>query len=486
MTSSRPRWWRPWSDEVRWQAQARKTAAALDDETFLTWLDGSGVEAANVSYGEVWSRSAFVGEWLLKDIGLAPGDRAMLVYAPGPEFFVAFVASLRAGVSAVPNYPPDPANLGRGLEKLDIVATTCGAEVGLTDSVVHKLRVTTSVWHAWPARRWHSTQAQRRALDVRLGDFAKSGRLHDLQDPTERVVGVSWLPQFHDLGLIAMLMGPFCAGYHMVNFSPLSFLADPLAWMRAVSKYRAFWTAAPDFAYQLCTKRSARADVSDIDLSCVSHLVCGAGQRCMPSILREFASYFGTSCNLPDEGNCDIFAPTYGLAEHVASTCGETTGIFTSRRRPDIASCGSEFLIDVLLVDADTRRVVASDGTPGEVWLSSGSIAQGYWGKPELSTETFSARVDPDDGKVYLRTGDEAFVEDGRLFICGRIEDSIIIAGKKYYSDDIEIVATEAMADAARPGCIAAFAVVNNDDEGSEYPYGAKQFETRCYLEGFE
>ncbi|KAJ8613659.1 hypothetical protein CTAYLR_003147 [Chrysophaeum taylorii] len=122
MTSRKPHRRRgPWSDEASWQAQARKTTTALDKETFLTWLDGDGAEVANLSYGGVWSRSAFVAKWLLGDVGLAPGDRSMLVYAPGPEFFVAFVACLRAGVLAVPNYPPDPANLRLGLEKLDLI-----------------------------------------------------------------------------------------------------------------------------------------------------------------------------------------------------------------------------------------------------------------------------------------------------------------------------------------------------------------------------
>ncbi|KAJ8599194.1 hypothetical protein CTAYLR_007523 [Chrysophaeum taylorii] len=149
MTSSKPLWlWRPWSDEGNWQAQARKTATALGNETFLTWLDGAGAESAKLSFRDVWTRSALVAKWLLGNVGLAPGDRSVLVYAPGPEFFVAFVARLRAGVLAEPNYPPDPAKLRLGLEKLDLVTTSCGAKVGLTGSTVHKLRLATSAWNA--------------------------------------------------------------------------------------------------------------------------------------------------------------------------------------------------------------------------------------------------------------------------------------------------------------------------------------------------
>ncbi|KAJ8599653.1 hypothetical protein CTAYLR_005399, partial [Chrysophaeum taylorii] len=583
MTSSKPQWWRPFSEEPTWQAQARKTTAALDKETFLTWLDGNGAEASKLSFGGVWGRSEFLAKWLLGDVGLAAGDRALLVYAPGPEFFVAFIGCLRAGVFAVPSYPPDPANLRRGLEKLDLVSTSCSAEVGLTDNVVHKLRVTTSIWHAWPRMRWHNTEnlgqgdddassplfhrlarsqtdafrsttLYRRffssgesaprpragsmpavgqvstssnfdeatgqpVLDGKHHDVARKSlvaahgeqqesfaidqappdsiaflqftsgstgcvralsfkflrltssdlplrlrrdpkgvmvahsniwhnlneiyfawyrhmaeiqfgkpeadRYYDLAYPSLRVIYVSWVPQFHDMGLMLMFVGPFLAGYHMVNFSPLSFLANPLMWMRAVSKYRALGTSAPDFAYHLSTKRAASADdISDIDLSSLVNMGFGCGQRCVPSVIREFDAFFSMNCKLPDDKK---FVPTYGLAEHVertsvlprscggdtccatrvdVATCCDLDGLVTSRQRPDLASCGSEFVIDVHIVDAETRRVVP-ESTTGELWVGSGSVTLGYWGKPELSDDVFCARLDPDDGKTYLRTGDE-------------------------------------------------------------------------------
>ncbi|KAJ8599787.1 hypothetical protein CTAYLR_004006 [Chrysophaeum taylorii] len=437
-----PRWWRPWSDEVTWQAQARKTAVALENETFLTWLDGAGYETAKLSFGAVWRRSAFVAKWLLGDVGLAPGDVALLAYAPGPEFFVAFLACLRAGVLAVPNYPPDPASLERGLEKLDIVCQSCSATVGLVDHTVRALRIATHLCRSsWPRIEWYNTEnlvfgaaaeddspffflkhgsarqrlvelssslarnedsteeektaRRRRSLDVRLGE-TKSSRLHNLHGftttttTTERVVAVSWLPQFHDTGLMLML---------------------------------------------LCTKRAARADVSNIDLSCVVYLVGGA-------------ACFAVRCNLRDDGNGNIFVPNYGLAEHVVATCGEAEGLVLWRRRPDLASCGSDFQIDLRIVDAETRRV-APDGTRGELWLSSGSVAQGYWGKPDLSKETFHAQLEPDNGHSYLRTGDEAFIEDGHLFL--RLRDDVELAA-----------ATNALA--VRPGCIAAFAIDGADD----------------------
>ncbi|KAJ8601061.1 hypothetical protein CTAYLR_004494 [Chrysophaeum taylorii] len=250
----------------------------------------------------------------------------------------------------------------------------------------------------------------------------------------------------------------------MINFSPLSFLADPLMWLRTVSKYRAIWTASPDFGYRLCTKRAADENIGDINLSSLVYCVGGVGQRCVPSLLREFAAFFAIHCELPDDGDRGIFVPSYGLAEHVVATCGENDGLVASRRRPDLISCGSDFPVKILVVNAETRRPLP-DGSPGELWLSSDSVAQGYWEKPELSDQIFRARLDPDDGNAYLRTGDEGFMEEGRLFICGRIKDLIIIGGENYYSDDVELAAAEAATNAARPGCIAAFALINADDD---------------------
>ncbi|KAJ8603542.1 hypothetical protein CTAYLR_004885, partial [Chrysophaeum taylorii] len=308
-----------------------------------------------------WWQSGFSGT-LVSRWAIAP------CYAPGPEFFVAFVACLRAGVLAVPNYPPDPAQVQRGLEKLDLVTTGCGAELGLTDRIVNKLRVTTSARHSWPGIGWHNTEGLGEGEND--DDLNRALFFHRLEQSTS-----------------------------VLKQSP----PDDIAFLHS------------HFGYQLCTKRAAGADTSDIDLGCVVILACSAGQRCVPSILREFAAYFAIHCELQDDDNRNLFVPNYGLAEHVVATCAEAEGIITSRQRPDLASCGSEFQIDFRVVDAETR-CVAPEGTPGELWLSSGSVALGYWGKRDLSSETFHARLEPDDGTLYLRTGDESFIEDGRLF----------------------------------------------------------------------
>ncbi|KAJ8598584.1 hypothetical protein CTAYLR_001715 [Chrysophaeum taylorii] len=162
--------------------------------------------------------------------------------------------------------------------------------------------------------------------------------------------------------------------------------------MRAVSKYRAVGTTAPDFAYDLSRKRAeAAVDVGDIDPSSMVSMGCGSGQRCVPSFIRDFAAFFASNCKLRNDGDCTMFVPGYGLAEHVertcvrpsliVATCCDLDGLVTSRQRPDLASCGSEFVIDVHIVDAETRRVVPESAT-GELWVGSGSVTLGgYWEK---------------------------------------------------------------------------------------------------------
>ena len=151
----------------------------------------------------------------------------------------------------------------------------------------------------------------------------------------ERIVGVSWLPQFHDTGLILCIVGPFVAGYRMVNFSPLTFLKKPLLWLEALTRYGARWSAAPDFAYELCVRRLAESSEVNIDLTRVVQLACGAGERCRPHQLERFVEAF-TSKGL----RSDVWVPNYGLAEHVVGTCGCARGVILSQQRPDLACCG--------------------------------------------------------------------------------------------------------------------------------------------------
>lgn len=200
----------------------------------------------------------------------------------------------------------------------------------------------------------------------------------------------------------------------MINFSPLTFLRTPLLWLKALSKYGVHWSAAPDFAYELCVRRLAETtglkQYPLLDLSSVRQFACGAGERCRPVQLSRFLETFA-AFGLRH----DIYVPNYGLAEHVVGTCGCAGGIKVSKARPDLACCGEDFQCDLRIV-CPVTRVEKAVGEPGEIWVSSMSVAAGYWGMPELTRKTFEARLSNSmSPHYYLRTGDEGFFEEGPL-----------------------------------------------------------------------
>lgn len=307
----------------------------------------------------------------------------------------------------------------------------------------------------------------RRSLQMSLGE--DGARRLPYVDGSKRLTGVNMLPAFHDSGLMLMLLGPFVAGWDMCHMSPLTFLAKPLTWLQVMSDYGAHWSAMPDFAYDLIVRRLGDDPASflkTIDLSAVIKLGAGVGQRCRPAQLEKFLDTVAESTGLHHHPT--IWMPAYGLAEHVVATAFEIDGLITSKTVPGLASSGSQFVCGVKIVDPGTLEEV-EDGKSGELWLSSGSCAQGYWNKPELSRETFYARLasQKHEGRAWMRTGDTAFLEDGRLFICGRIKDMIMVGGKTYHAEDMELCVEEACAAVMRPGSVAAFSV--EPEDGEEY-----------------
>ena len=510
-----PAWWAPHSSETHLLRETRATIGSMQDADFMTWLDDRGREGETLTFAGLWRKALAVSRKMVDDWGVETGDRVLLCYLPGMAFMVAFWGCLRLRVVAVPVYPPDPNKLALGLKKLDLVKQSCGSSLCLTEKALDQMRIALSLTHRWPPGLvWKRTDRELKFKDasdpdVPLLDDAvaflqyTSGstgdpkgvmltfaniwhNLNEMYLPAqrhhlatrgvaagERITGVSWLPQFHDTGLVLCIVGPFVAGYRMVNFSPLTFLKMPLLWLEAMSKYGAHWSAAPDFAYELCVRRLGERAARDakakengdapkahapIDLASIRQFACGAGERCRPAQLERFMETFK-----PYGLREDVYVPNYGLAEHVVGTCGCARGLILSKSRPDLACCGEDFQCDLRIVDPTSRR----EATRGEIWISSKSVAAGYWGKKELSTETFHARLVLDDAGTesrsrYVRTGDEAFLEDGMLFINGRLKDLIIVGGKNYYPEDIEVAAQEANRDVIRPGCVAAFAAEEN------------------------
>ncbi|MDF2490380.1 MAG: peptide synthase, partial [Pseudomonas sp.] len=282
---------------------------------------------------------------------------------------------------------------------------------------------------------------------------------------------VSWLPLYHDMGLIGGLLQPIFSGVPCVLMSPAYFLARPLRWLEAISEYGGTISGGPDFAYRLCSERVSESALERLDLSHWRVAYSGSEPIRLDS-LERFAEKFASCGFTPDS-----FMASYGLAEATLFVAGTPRGrgipamrmddaaLAQNRAEPGqgsaVMSCGvSQPDHAVLIVEPATLQPLA-DNHVGEVWAAGPSIAHGYWRNPEASAKTFVQHA----GRTWLRTGDLGFVREGELFITGRLKDLLIVRGHNLYPQDIE-QAVEREVEVVRKGRVAAFAVDNDGEEG--------------------
>ena len=272
---------------------------------------------------------------------------------------------------------------------------------------------------------------------------------------------MSWLPVNHDMGLINGVLQPVFSGYRSYLMSPAAFLQRPARWLQAISRYGATHSGGPNFAYDLCTRRIGEEERSALDLR-TWRVAYNGSEPVRRSTLEGFHSAFA-----PCGFHWEALRPAYGLAEStllVASGPADGPVFVTT---PDGRSLVSSGVIDggpaIRIVDPQSR-VALPAGAVGEIWVSSPSVASGYWHKPEETARTFGARTSNSNEGPYLRSGDLGCVIDGLLFVSGRIKDVLIVRGVKHYPQDLEATAEHAHS-AVRPGCCAAFAVESNGEE---------------------
>lgn len=304
---------------------------------------------------------------------------------------------------------------------------------------------------------------------------------------TDDTIVVSWLPQYHDMGLIGSYLGVLYCGGSGYYLSPLSFLQRPMVWMEAVSKYKATHLQAPNFAFALTARKYTPSDSTKLDLTSVRHVI-NAAEPVDEESIDAFVKTFG-----PFGFGEDVIFPTYGLAEHTVFVCSggkqrlwvdkqalEVDGVVKIVDKSDngvtrLVGCGypGRQHVDVKIVNTETCEALSED-LVGEIWIQSPSKAAGYFGKPELTKEDFHAQLKStgesngnSNDSDYLRTGDLGFMHGGELFICGRLKDLIIVGGRNYYPQDIEATA-EASSDLLRPGCSAAFTIDPTHGGGEE------------------
>lgn len=478
----------------------RTRALRQPDHVALTFVDDNGGAPTDVSLGEL-DRDARRIAALLQTVEIR-GRRVIVALPPGKLYNSAFWGCLYAGAVAVPVYPPfSPIMAAR----LSTIAADCGAAIALTDSLMNQTRK--RLEHQAPELsriRWIEVDRLAPGTEglwvdpcVAPRDLAflqyTSGSTgdpkgvmishHNLQSNLVALIeagenvhgidftrgerqgadrGLSWLPPYHDMGLNAMLL-PVVARAHSVQCSPMWFLRRPERWVRFVSQYRIATTAAPNFAYEMAIERAALLEHEQLDLSCWKLAVCGA-EPVHQTTIERFCEVFGRWNFEPAS-----FRPTYGMAEAtllVSSAKSRKPSlccyldrdalqadrvVLVDRDAPNavpVVGCGAaQGDLVIVIADPASHRLCASDRV-GEIWLRGSNIAQGYWGRAELSAEVFDAYLSGPAPDVptgpYMRTGDKGFWHEGELFIKGRLKETIIIRGNNYYPHDIETTAEQA------------------------------------------
>ena len=451
----------------------------------VAFLDEHGLIQQSWTFAELDSRaSAIAAELRVRG---REGETVALAFPPGLEFVSAFFGCLYAGAVAVPTTLPSPHRVD---ERMATILADSGARCVLTTDR-HRAAVERQVTWSGSGAETLATDALRESSGVASSRERSMERLAFLQYTSGSTrsprgvmvshgnlvanlesirvasgshpdsVGVSWLPLFHDMGLIGGLLEPMWVGYSALLMAPATFVQSPLRWLQVMSRYRGTIAGGPNFAYQACVDAAAGCDTSDLDLSTWDWAWNGA-EPVRPSTLEQFRRVFASAGFRPES-----LAPGFGLAEAtllVSATARAERAIEldvdeaelgNGRVRP---SAGGKRLVSsgppgyetrIRIVQPDTASVCAP-GRVGEIWVDSGSVGQGYWQKSEESLATFGARLDTGEGP-FLRTGDLGFLYGGELFVTGRLKDVLVLRGVKYYPQDIEST-IEASHPALAPG----------------------------------
>ncbi|MEU7784569.1 fatty acyl-AMP ligase [Amycolatopsis sp. NPDC049159] len=476
----------------------RHWAATTPDSPALTFADFA-TDRDGRRRTLTWRRLGERVDAVAGALPVRPGDRVAVLCPQGPDYVVGFLAAITAGAIAVPLFDPGlPGHAGR----LAAVLADCAPSAVLTttprqpavEEFVGDVPVV-AVDRPGPVRSWPAPEAvpddvaylQYTSGSTRTPAGVVLTHANVLANVTQAVRGlgldpgasttVSWLPLFHDMGLVLGLITPLALGLRSVLMDPLAFIERPVRWLELLGDHAGAWSAAPNFAFHYCASRIRDAERARLRLGRVTAIVNGA-EPITPAVLDRFHATFAAAGYTPDKTR-----PAYGLAEatvfvttgpaaapRVATFDRDALATGTARPAADgvrLVACGAPAGQLVALVDPETA-VALPDTSVGEIWVHGPNVGEGYWQKPLESTETFGARLAGDRGDLpegpWLRTGDLGLRHDGELYIAGRIKDLIIVDGRNHYPQDVE--ATAASADPEiRPGSVAAFAIEGADTE---------------------
>jgi len=482
----------------------RYRASTQPDDRAFVFLSDRGVEEAQVTFAELSRAAHILAASLLRRA--RTGDRAILLFPQGLDFIVAFLGCMVAGLIPVPLMIPRRAGLR---DASHAIVADCAPRLVLTTQavattrpdVIERFKAADCEWMFLPIAAdageadvprpaaediaylqytSGSTSSPKGVMVSHRNILAHSEMARIAMGTTQASTFVSWVPHYHDLGLILNILHPLHVGALCVLMAPVSFMERPLGWLRAIHAYRAEVTTAPNFAFDLCAQRFRPEPMRGLDLSGWKVALNGA-EPVRADTLERFAATFA-----PYGFSAKTHYPAYGLAEATlvvtasrrgagpvileASRAALQKGRVVAPATPQDAQtwvgCGSALEgVRMAIVDPDTCRRLGPD-TVGEVWVNGPTVTKGYWRNPGATAAVFGARIADEGPDAWLRTGDLGFVaSSGELFITGRIKDLIIIRGMNHYPQDIEST-VYAVDPALRPNCGAAFTVA--DAEGRE------------------
>jgi len=482
--------------------------AMMEPERIAYRLQTSADAAPQViTYGELDRQARAIAALLQQQN--ATGERALLLYPYGLEFIAGFYGCLYAGVVATPLYPPRPNRLDPRLMAVtaDAQATfalttakiAAAAAANQNTGAMQQVRwLATDTIDTANAQAWQEGMPEPTALAFLQYTSGSTGTpkgvmvshanimhnaamIHTAFALTPQSTGLMWAPFYHDMGLIGSIIQPIYAGKLTMLLPPVDFLQQPVRWLRTIAAERITVSGGPNFAYELCINAITPDQCEGLDLTCWEVAFSGA-EPVRAGTLERFAAKFA-----PYGFRFAAFTPCFGMAEStVMTTCTPQA------QPPVILACDAQALtqhrvkIAPTADDATAPQRLVSSGRPwcnqtvrivhpeertlcapdevGEIWIAGPSVTGGYWNRPQESAETFGAYLADTGEGPFLRSGDLGFIQDGELFVTGRHKDLIIIRGRNYYPQDLELT-VEGAHPALEANAVAAFTVTQDDAE---------------------